>query len=76
VANLQLKRIKKKLPGRYAKLIAEKINTPLIDAQKVARVFAGEITDINITTPVLDAALELIEESKKVNKRVTKVLNS
>lgn len=71
-----LKRLKKKLPVRYGKAIAAKLNTPLIDAQKVTRVMNGEITDPSIVIPVLDAAAQLIQDQQIVKKRLAKALKA
>lgn len=76
MTNFQLKRLRKQLPAKYGKVIADNLNTSLIDAQKVVKVMHGHITDPNITIPVLDAAAQLIENSKKVNKRVSKALKA
>lgn len=73
---LQLNRLRKQLPTRYGKAIAAKLDTPLIDAQKVTRVMNGEITDPSIMIPVLDAAAQMIEDTKSVKKKLTKALKS
>ncbi len=72
----QLNRIKKKLPPHYGAIIAKSLGTPTIDNRKVIRVMNGEITDPDFTTPILDAALQLIEKNKKLKSKLQKTLKA
>lgn len=72
----QLNRIKKKLPPHYAVIIAKSLGTPTIDNRKVIRVMNGEVTDPDFTTPILDAALQLIEKNKKLKSKLQKTLKA
>lgn len=75
MTDLQLKRLRKKLPRHYGKIISAKLDSKLIDSQKVVRVLNGEITDPDFVTPVMDAVVKLIENKKRIGKRLTKALN-
>lgn len=66
--------LRKKLPTKYAKLIAEKLSSHGIDASKVARVFAQQVTDPTTVELVVDAAIALEKEERQRKERLSKKL--
>lgn len=72
----QLKRIRKKLPKQYGNLIADKLTDKNIDRMKVIRVFNGEITNPEITVPVIEEAIRMVNAAKVLKSKIRKSLKA
>ena len=72
----ELQKVKEKLPPHYGSVISSALNSPRIDNRTVVRVFSGEITDQTIVAPVIDAALQIIMDQKKLKTKIRKALTA
>lgn len=70
----ELKKLRKKLPTRYGVVIAQMMGLDKNYRTTVTRVLHGEITNPEISDPILEAAAKLVEKGKKINSKIRKAL--
>lgn len=70
----QLKKLKKRLPKQYGRLISSRLKSETITSEKVRRVFRGEITNPEIVIPVVDTAAQILFTTKKAKARISNLL--
>ena len=78
-----LQKLRKKLPPKFAKTIAEMVNEKRtiselyptkVNAYQVSKVLRGVIKDPVIVADVVEQAIELVARQKKQSQRLSKVL--
>jgi hypothetical protein len=72
----ELKRLRKKLPKQYGALIASNLQRKDIDNLKVVKVFNGEITNPEITLPVIEEAIRIVNAAKLLKSKLRKTLKA
>lgn len=72
----EFKRLRKKLPKQYGALIASNLQRKDIDNLKVVKVFNGEITNPEITMPVIEEAIRIVNAAKVLKSKIRKSLKA